>query len=331
MKKSLFRIVTLSIAVAMLLSIAAVPAFAGVVDTVPNHAFVGSTDLYGLGADEARAVIAQEASVTLLPKLNMKAAGRSFSLEASKCLELDVETMLAAAYAASPETTFTIPRSAVVSSTPVWAKARAIAKSIKRSKSSASYYKAGGGKLKWKKAVYGRSLYTTAAVTAITNSLSAEATQGVAQPTLTLKYKSYTPKVTDKKLGRAIIVDLSQRKLRLYDHSKVMKKYGVAIGTAAHPTPVGTFKVIAKAKNPAWRNPGSAWAAGMPSYIAPGPHNPLGVRALYINSSGIRIHGTYKSWSIGHAASHGCMRMNNSTIVKLYPLVPVGTPVFITK
>ncbi len=69
----------------------------------------------------------------------------------------------------------------------------------------------------------------------------------------------------------------------------------------------------------------------MPAYIPPGPTNPLGLRALYLNSPGIRIHGTYKTWTIGTAASHGCMRVANSQIVKLYPLVPVGTPVFIIK
>jgi L,D-transpeptidase ErfK/SrfK len=69
----------------------------------------------------------------------------------------------------------------------------------------------------------------------------------------------------------------------------------------------------------------------MPSYIGPGPRNPLGTRALYLNASGIRIHGTNNSNSIGTAASHGCMRLRRADIEDLYPLVPIGTPVFIRR
>jgi L,D-transpeptidase ErfK/SrfK len=67
----------------------------------------------------------------------------------------------------------------------------------------------------------------------------------------------------------------------------------------------------------------------MPAYIPPGPNNPLGTRALYLNTSGIRIHGTSKRSSIGTAASHGCMRMLREDVEALYPLVPVGTKIHI--
>jgi lipoprotein-anchoring transpeptidase ErfK/SrfK len=161
--------------------------------------------------------------------------------------------------------------------------------------------------------------------------LRKEIDSGSVQPTVALPLKSYTPKVTNGRLGRALLVDLSQRKLRLYDHSKVIKKVGIAVGMSRYPTPRGRFKIVAKSPRPAWRNPGSGWAANMPAYIPPGPSNPLGLRALYLNASGIRIHGTSKTGSIGTAASHGCIRVANSQIVKLYPKVPVGTPVFIVK
>jgi lipoprotein-anchoring transpeptidase ErfK/SrfK len=306
-------------------------AFAVDSSLVPNHAIVGSVDLYGMTLDEARATISREASVTLLPPLRVKSAGKYFSLEASKCLVLDVDSMLARACTPTVDTTITLSRSCVVSAAPVAAFTKRVAKGIYRSKRNAYYYVNKYQHLKWKKAVYGRSLYPNAAVYRVTRELAAEAASGTVRPTLTLGYKTYTPTITDKKLGRAILVDLSQRKLRLFDHSDMIKKVGVCIGMPGHRTPRGTFKIIAKAKNPAWYNPGSDWAANMPSYIPPGTHNPLGVRALYLNVPGIRIHGTYKTWSIGHAESHGCMRVANSQIVKLYPLVPVGTKVFIIK
>lgn len=316
------------LAIALVASLAAVASAEEAI--VPNHAIVGSVDLYGMTLTEARAAIAQEASVTLLPPLKVKAAGKYFSVEASRCLVLDVEKMLSRACSPSVDATFTLTRSCVVSSTPVVAFTKSVAKSIYRTKRSAIYY-VKDGKLRWRAARYGRALYPNAAVYSVKRALLAEGASGAAQPTLTLGYKSYTPAVTDKKLGRAILVDLSRRKLWLYDHSTMLKTYGVAIGMPGHATPRGTFKVIAKAKNPVWRNPGSAWAVNMPSYIPGGPTNPLGTRALYINAPAIRIHGTHKTWSIGRAASHGCVRVANSNIEKLYPLVPVGTKVFIIK
>ena len=69
----------------------------------------------------------------------------------------------------------------------------------------------------------------------------------------------------------------------------------------------------------------------MPSYIGPGPSNPLGTRALYLDAPGIRIHGTNNIASVGTPASHGCMRMVRHDVEDLYPRVPVGTPIWIVK
>jgi lipoprotein-anchoring transpeptidase ErfK/SrfK len=69
----------------------------------------------------------------------------------------------------------------------------------------------------------------------------------------------------------------------------------------------------------------------MPSHIGPGFYNPLGLRALYLSAPGIRIHGTAQTWSMGHRASHGCIRLTNHNILDLYPRVKVGTPVYIVK
>jgi L,D-transpeptidase ErfK/SrfK len=63
--------------------------------------------------------------------------------------------------------------------------------------------------------------------------------------------------------------------------------------------------------------------------IAPGPGNPLGTRAIYLNAPGIRIHGTYSSSSIGTYASHGCIRMYISDSEALYAQVDMGARVII--
>jgi len=57
--------------------------------------------------------------------------------------------------------------------------------------------------------------------------------------------------------------------------------------------------------------------------------NPLGLRALPLDASGVLIHGTSNDGSIGTSASHGCMRMHMPEVIKLFDMVPVGTPVYI--
>lgn len=139
------------------------------------------------------------------------------------------------------------------------------------------------------------------------------------------------PVFTEEDLGPAIVVDISERRLYLYEHGILAKEYGVAVGTPSHPTPRGDFQITLKRYMPTWVNPGSAWAADMPRFIPPGPSNPLGTRALNIDAPGIRIHGTSADYSIGTAASHGCMRMHRWDIEELYERVDVGTPVHIVR
>ena len=88
-----------------------------------------------------------------------------------------------------------------------------------------------------------------------------------------------------------------------------------------------------KVKNPTWRNPYSDWSKNMPAAIHGGVNNPLGTRAIYISASGIRMHGVPASEnsSIGHRASHGCMRMKRHDAEDFYPRVPVGITVWIIK
>ena len=145
-------------------------------------------------------------------------------------------------------------------------------------------------------------------------------------------YTTKKPKVTRKNLGKAILVVLKERRVYLYKNTKVEKKYRCAIGTRSYPTPTGNFKIVQKRYRPTWVNPApNGWGSNMPSSIGPGARNPLGLRALNLNVSGIRIHGTSKISSIGTAASHGCVRLTNKNVIDLYKRVKVGTPVYIIK
>lgn len=127
----------------------------------------------------------------------------------------------------------------------------------------------------------------------------------------------------------AIVVRLEDFMLDLYRGLDIDRNYAVGVGALRFPTPPGAYYVRSKAKNPTWRNPGSAWARSMPSYIAPGPRNPLGTRALRLDRGALVIHGTPQPWTIGHRSSHGCIRMKRPDVEQLYDIVPEGTPVFI--
>jgi len=125
-------------------------------------------------------------------------------------------------------------------------------------------------------------------------------------------------------------VNVSQNMLYLYDGLHIIRRYPVATAKQGFVTPDGAWEVVDKVENPSWHNPApTGWGAGEPLVIPPGPGNPLGTRALYLSAPGIRIHGTPSDSSIGTYASHGCIRMHIPDSEALYPLVPIGTPVFI--
>ena len=180
----------------------------------------------------------------------------------------------------------------------------------------------------------GRALDIGASTAAMTDELrrrSAEPTSPARD--VVLPYTTPSPRVTH--FDKSIMVVLKQRRIYLYDNTKVIKQYRCAIGMPRYPTPTGTFAIKRKVKNPSWTNPGGAWGRGMPSYIKPGPRNPLGTRALYVyrngSDTGVRFHGTSNVGSIGRAASHGCLRMKRADVEKFYNQVPVGTTVYIIK
>jgi len=134
---------------------------------------------------------------------------------------------------------------------------------------------------------------------------------------------------TADRFHKLIIVSLAQHMLTLYDRDKPIAQFGIACGQPAYPTPVGQWQIVGKQMNPTWYNPHDAWSASMPPTIGPGYSNPLGLRAMPIDASGVLIHGTSNDGSIGTSASHGCMRMHMPDVIKLFDMVSVGTPVYI--
>jgi lipoprotein-anchoring transpeptidase ErfK/SrfK len=148
-------------------------------------------------------------------------------------------------------------------------------------------------------------------------------------PNVELPVNVKQPVLRTESFDTAIIISTSANILKLYGKGELRKTYKVATGTGGYPTPHGQFHITAKRMNPTWYNPNSDWSRGMPAFIPPGPNNPLGTRALNLNASGIRIHGTPDAGSIGTNASHGCIRMLMSEVEELFGKVNIGTPVLV--
>jgi lipoprotein-anchoring transpeptidase ErfK/SrfK len=180
-----------------------------------------------------------------------------------------------------------------------------------------------GRKLVYQRSQEGWGLDSDVALESIISTLSSE------ERTAELQIGVTPPEVSDEQVGKVITVDKTNHLLTLYNNMEIEKQYPVAVGMAAWPTPSGSFKVLGKQKNPTWVNPGTSWAATMPPYIPAGPGNPLGTRAIQTSASGVFIHGTYSSWSIGQSVSHGCIRMHIKDSEDIFERVPVGIPVLI--
>jgi lipoprotein-anchoring transpeptidase ErfK/SrfK len=125
-------------------------------------------------------------------------------------------------------------------------------------------------------------------------------------------------------------IQLSRRRVVLYDGESMIKSYPIAVGRPGWETPKGTYKVLQKIKNPAWIHPLQK------GVVIPGgdPENPLGRYWIGFWTNGknwIGFHGTPNPESVGKAASHGCIRMLNSDVEDLFQRVSLGTPVKVVK
>ena len=126
-----------------------------------------------------------------------------------------------------------------------------------------------------------------------------------------------------------ITIDRARFTLRVYNHLRFVKSYPIAVGQQGLETPAGLYHIQDKTVNPSWQVPLSSWAGSLAGQlIPPGPDDPIKARWMGI-FNGAGIHGTDETWSIGHAVSHGCVRMTIPDVIDLYDRVQVGTPVYI--
>lgn len=127
-----------------------------------------------------------------------------------------------------------------------------------------------------------------------------------------------------------IVVSTSERFLYLVQGNNRAIRYGVGVGRDGFQWS-GVHRISRKSEWPDWRPPAEMIQRQpyLPRFMAGGPGNPLGARALYIGSTVYRIHGTNQPRTIGHAVSSGCFRLTNPDVINLYGRVPVGTKVVV--
>jgi len=130
-----------------------------------------------------------------------------------------------------------------------------------------------------------------------------------------------------------IKIDTKANILEVREGEKLIAAYSVTVGSAQTASPIGEWKVRRITKMPTFRYDKEMLKHGQRSgnfyLLPPGPRNPVGVMWIALNKKGIGIHGTNDPGSIGHAASHGCIRLSNWDVVRLATKIKSGDSVSI--
>jgi lipoprotein-anchoring transpeptidase ErfK/SrfK len=127
-----------------------------------------------------------------------------------------------------------------------------------------------------------------------------------------------------------IIVQTSERFLYVVQGNNRAMRYGIGVGRDGFQWS-GLLKITRKAEWPDWTPPPEMIERQpyLPRFMAGGPGNPLGARALYLGTTVYRIHGTNQPQTIGQSISSGCFRLVNGDVMDLYDRIPVGTKVIV--
>jgi len=160
------------------------------------------------------------------------------------------------------------------------------------------------------------------------NELPAETTANE-NPPATENNKSPEP-------GASVIsvkIDTKTNMLGVFESDKLVAAYPVTVGSAQTASPIGEWKVSRITKIPRFRWDEQMLKHGHRSgnfhMLPPGPNSPVGVIWIALNKKGIGLHGTNEPESVGHAVSHGCVRLANWDVVRLAQKVKPGMPVSI--
>jgi lipoprotein-anchoring transpeptidase ErfK/SrfK len=127
-----------------------------------------------------------------------------------------------------------------------------------------------------------------------------------------------------------IIIDTTERHLYLIESETRALRYGIGVGREGL-TRAGLLLISRKVEWPDWQPPADLIAREpyLPRFMAGGPGNPLGARAMNLGNTDYRIHGTNAPETIGQVLAWGCFRLVNDDVIDLYDRVPIGTHVIV--
>jgi lipoprotein-anchoring transpeptidase ErfK/SrfK len=123
-------------------------------------------------------------------------------------------------------------------------------------------------------------------------------------------------RAADATVIRRVVVSIPDRKLALLENDRIVSIYSIAVGAPVSPSPAGTFSVVNRVTNPTYYKRGKV--------VSPGARNPVGTRWIGLSAKGYGIHGTDKPRSIGFAKSHGCIRLRNEDVERLFEQLRAG-------
>lgn len=127
-----------------------------------------------------------------------------------------------------------------------------------------------------------------------------------------------------------ILINLADQRLYFFHpNGKTVDTAPLGIGNEGWDTPKGSTRVIGKKRNPTWYVPKSVRKdqPELPAIVPPGPDNPLGSHAVYLDWPAYLFHGTNKPYGVGRRVSHGCVRLYPEDIARIYEDVEIGTRV----
>jgi lipoprotein-anchoring transpeptidase ErfK/SrfK len=296
---------------------------------VPQGVSAGGIDLSGATLDEARIRLETGIGGRIGQDLVLGASGKPWTLKMTDA-KLQFDALTTAKRALRAKAPGAVPLKLSHSRLAVRAWVASVAEKVLQTPRDATV-KITLRHIYRKRAKHGRALDQTQVAADVDAALD----DGVNAPRrLHTRLEKVSPKVNANDLARlygtVITVDKAHFKLRLFKRLKFLKSYGVAVGQPAYPTPSGLFHIADKQVDPVWSVPNSPWAGELQGTTVQGGSaaNPLKARWMGI-VNGVGIHGTGEDYSIGSAASHGCIRMHVPDVKDLFARVPVGTPVLI--
>lgn len=313
-------------------------------DKIADGVTIGGVDVSGMDEAEAKRAVSRQLLGPLRHSLRVGYDGNSWKLSGKKLkvhAEIDAAVERAlddsrdgglptrlVRYVSGDELDKQIPADVTYSRPAVNRFVRRVADAVDREAQDATVEPSADG-LSIVPAQNGRKLRDNL----LTRQLEAAVLNAAADHTIAARTHYTKPEVTTKEVADAypsyLTLDRGTFTLRLWKNLKLAKTYTVAVGQEGLETPEGLYAIQEKEENPSWHVPDSAWAGDLAGQvIPPGPADPIKARWLGI-FEGAGIHGTEETWSLGSAASHGCVRMSIPDVEELYDQVEVGTPIFI--